>query len=420
MATSLLESLGQVIGPDINARVAARLGEPEQNVSRGVRSGVASIFAGLLGKTSDPGAMRQTFDLITDSANDGKVLDDVATFAEATGSKTPIMDLGGRLLSGLFGGQASTVNDLVSKSSGLRASSVMSIMQLAAPLVLGFLGRRVRDGGLTQSSFTQMLLNEKDNILRAAPPGIAKVLGIEVGPIPRAEDEVRLGAERLEEKARPYTKPMHEPPSGGSRRLWPVLAALVAIFLLWAVWPRHGRRVATSADTSRSTVSGGEVAPSTGMAAPEGYMRKRLPNGKELSVPIVGIESQLVSFIEDPNRPVNDSTWFEFDRLTFETSSAKLLPQSDEQLKNIAEIMAAYPNVRAKIGGYTDNTGNAAANKRLSQQRADNVRQALVQQGVSAERLTAEGYGSAHPVASNSTEEGRAKNRRIALRVTNK
>src|SRR5262245_11746989 len=159
MATSLLDSLGQVIGPDINARVAARLGEPEQNVSRGVRSGVASIFAGLLAKTSDPGAMRGTFDLITDSANDGKVLDDVATFAEATGSKTPIMDLGGRLLSGLFGGQASTVNDLVAKSSGLRGSSVMSIMQLAAPLVLGFLGRRVRDGGLTQSSFTQMLLS---------------------------------------------------------------------------------------------------------------------------------------------------------------------------------------------------------------------------------------------------------------------
>jgi outer membrane protein OmpA-like peptidoglycan-associated protein len=415
MATSLLDSLGQVIGPDINARVAARLGEPEQNVSRGVRSGVASIFAGLLGKTSDPGAMRGTFDLITDSANDGRVLDDVASFAEATGSKTPIMDLGGRLLSGLFGGQSSTINDLVAKSSGLRSSSVMSIMHLAAPLVLGFLGRRVRDGGLTQSSFTQMLLNEKDQILRAAPPGIANVLGIGAG----AREEMPR-REHVEEPARAYTRPTHEPPPGGSRRLWPVLAALVAIFLLWAVWPRHGRRVAARVDTARSQVAGGEVAPPAGTTAPVGFIRKRLPNGTEVSIPITGTESKVVAFIEDPSRRVDNTTWFEFDRLNFETNSANLLPQSEEQLKNIAGIMAAYPNVRARIGGFTDNTGNAAANKRLSEQRAENVRQALVQDGVAAERITAQGYGSAHPVASNATEEGRAKNRRIALLITNK
>lgn len=417
MATSLLDSLGQVIGSDINARVAARLGEPEQNVSRGVRSGIASIFAGLLAKTSDPGGMRQTFDLITDSANDGRVLDDVATFAEATGSKSPIMDLGGRLLSGLFGGQSSTVNDLVAKSSGLRASSVMSIMQLAAPLVLGFLGRRVRDGGLTQSSFTQTLLNEKDNILRAAPPGIANVLGISTGA--REEIPRREVPPRVEEPARAYSRPLHEPPSSGSRRLWPVLAALVAIFLLWAVWPRHGRRISRTMDTARSQVSGGEVAPATPTVR-EGYIRKRLPNGMELSIPISGTESQVVGFIEDPNRPVNETSWFAFDRVTFEPNSAKLLPQSEEQLKDVAGIMAAYPNVRAKIGGFTDNTGNAAANKRLSQQRAESVRQALVHDGVSAERLTAQGYGSAHPVASNATEEGRAQNRRIALLITNK
>jgi outer membrane protein OmpA-like peptidoglycan-associated protein len=275
----------------------------------------------------------------------------------------------------------------------------MSIMHLAAPLVLGFLGRRVRDGGLTQSSFTQMLLNEKDQILRAAPPGIANVLGIGAG----AREEMPR-REHVEEPARAYTRPTHEPPPGGSRRLWPVLAALVAIFLLWAVWPRHGRRVAARVDTARSQVAGGEVAPPAGTTAPVGFIRKRLPNGTEVSIPITGTESKVVAFIEDPSRRVDNTTW----------------PQSEEQLKNIAGIMAAYPNVRARIGGFTDNTGNAAANKRLSEQRAENVRQALVQDGVAAERITAQGYGSAHPVASNATEEGRAKNRRIALLITNK
>jgi K(+)-stimulated pyrophosphate-energized sodium pump len=76
--------------------------------------------------------------------------------------------------------------------------------------------------------------------------------------------------------------------------------------------------------------------------------------------------------------------------------------------------------VKLKIGGYTDNTGDAAANMRLSQARADSVRAELIQLGVGADRLEAQGYGDQHPVADNSTEEGRQKNRRISMRVTAK
>jgi len=76
--------------------------------------------------------------------------------------------------------------------------------------------------------------------------------------------------------------------------------------------------------------------------------------------------------------------------------------------------------VAMKVGGYTDNTGDPAANLDLSQRRATNVRQALVDLGVPANRLQAEGFGERHPVADNLTEEGRQQNRRIALNVTRK
>ena len=150
------------------------------------------------------------------------------------------------------------------------------------------------------------------------------------------------------------------------------------------------------------------------------FLAVKLPSGVELNVPELGVERKLIAFIEDKSKPVDRETWFSFDRLDFETGSATLKPTSAEQLKNIAEIMKAYPKVALKIGGYTDNVGNADANLKLSRMRAENTMQELVKLGVDAKRLEAQGYGEKHPVADNATEEGRAKNRRIDLRVTRK
>jgi outer membrane protein OmpA-like peptidoglycan-associated protein len=97
------------------------------------------------------------------------------------------------------------------------------------------------------------------------------------------------------------------------------------------------------------------------------------------------------------------TTWFDFDRLLFNTGSATLQPQSKDQLQDIAAILKTYPNAHVKIGGYTDNVGSAASNLALSQERADSVRSQLVSMGVDADRLTAEGYGEENPVGDNST-----------------
>ncbi|MEZ0541824.1 OmpA family protein [Fibrella arboris] len=147
---------------------------------------------------------------------------------------------------------------------------------------------------------------------------------------------------------------------------------------------------------------------------------RKLPNGVELTLPANGVENKLLAFIEDPSKEVDKTTWFDFDRLLYETGSAALKPESREQLQNMAAILKAYPAVNLKIGGYTDNTGNAAANKKLSQSRAEAAMTELVRLGVDPSRLEAEGYGQEHPVASNRTEEGRAQNRRTAVRVTKK
>ena len=150
------------------------------------------------------------------------------------------------------------------------------------------------------------------------------------------------------------------------------------------------------------------------------FLSRRLPSNVDLNVPEHGVETQIIAFLDDPSQPTDPVVWFNFDRLLFETGSATLKPASQEQLKNVTEILKAYPAVIIKIGGYTDNVGDPAANLKLSQDRAANVRAAIVALGVAPERLSAEGYGEQYPVADNSTDAGRAQNRRIAMRVTEK
>ena len=92
---------------------------------------------------------------------------------------------------------------------------------------------------------------------------------------------------------------------------------------------------------------------------------------------------------------------------------AQLKPTSQEQLRNVAEILKAHPQVNVKIGGYTDNVGDDAHNLKLSADRASTTRNAIVALGIDGSRLASEGYGEKHPVADNATEEGRQRNRRI-------
>ena len=82
-------------------------------------------------------------------------------------------------------------------------------------------------------------------------------------------------------------------------------------------------------------------------------------------------------------------------------------------MDKVYETLKAFPKTEIAIRGYTDNTGNYDYNVMLSRKRANAVRDYLVRKGINPLRITAEGYGPANPIATNSTAKGRAKNRRI-------
>ena len=101
----------------------------------------------------------------------------------------------------------------------------------------------------------------------------------------------------------------------------------------------------------------------------------------------------------------------------FDFGTAAVRPESGTILDQIAATLRADPNLRIAVEGHTDNVGEAAANQRLSEQRAQAVVQALAARGIPAARLSAAGYGATRPVADNGTAVGRARNRRVTLRA---
>lgn len=101
--------------------------------------------------------------------------------------------------------------------------------------------------------------------------------------------------------------------------------------------------------------------------------------------------------------------------INFEIGKANLLSAAYEELNKIVKVMKDYPETKWKIEGHTDNTGSNQLNKNLSIQRAQAVFDYLVKSGIKPERLSVYGYGPDYPVADNSTETGRALNRRVAI-----
>ncbi len=104
--------------------------------------------------------------------------------------------------------------------------------------------------------------------------------------------------------------------------------------------------------------------------------------------------------------------------INFQTDGFTLTPDSQQMLKQVAQKITACPEVRIKVDGYTDSSGNDAINVPLSGNRAKAVADYLVSQGVGTDLVTSQGHGSANPIASNDTAEGKAKNRRVEITVS--
>lgn len=104
-------------------------------------------------------------------------------------------------------------------------------------------------------------------------------------------------------------------------------------------------------------------------------------------------------------------------RVLFASGSARLQAGGFEQLRALARTLNAYPHTQVRVRGHTDGAGDPMSNQRLSEARADRVRSFLIAEGVTPARITAIGFGETLPIATNASESGRARNRRVEVEI---
>lgn len=404
MATNLLDTLKGYLTPDLISKASNLTGEPEANTQKALQGILPAILGGVIQKTASGGSEAGNLFNMLGSGDPGGILTNPGKLFDSQGGSA-----GSGLLNSIFGDKLGAVTGAISSYANIRNSSASTLLNSGSGLVTGVLSKLKGEQGLSLSGFTGMLANEKANILSALPAGLVGGLGLSAlgsklsGAVQGAAGSVTGQASAVADEVKKK-----------SGKWWPIIIILVLLLLLLYFLKTCNKNNVPATTPSTDTTAAATPADTSANAT------ATLPNGTSLSFPKGSLEDKFLSYLKDSTSQISKTTWFDFDRLLFETGSDKLQPSSMEQLNNVASILKAYPDVHIKIGGYTDSTGNAQANLRLSENRANSVMAQLRGMAIDSTRMEAKGYGSEHPVASNATAEGRAKNRRISLNVTAK
>lgn len=399
MSDNLIEQIGQALSGDVLNRLGSAAGSTPAMTQSALSGAVPGVLAAMLQKSGSTEGATRLLDAVTRGGHD-TLLGNLAGALGGGDATSSLLRTGAALLPSLFGNRSDAMSDYIGGLSGMNRGSAQSLLSLVAPIAMGFVTRQFRSsGGLNINSLINLLTGQRRYIEQAAPAGLAGALGLN----------------SLSDLGGGVTRPAAPPPATSGRWRWILL--LVALLLGFLFLRNCGSRVESPPVPEPTQAPSLEAPPPAPVAA---LVERQLPDGTVIRIAPAGVESQLIAFIEDGSRPVDETTWFTMDRMEFETGSPVLLPSSSAQLDNIAAILKAWPGVMLKFGGYTDNTGDAAANLQLSSDRAGNAMAEVVNRGIAADRLAAEGYGDQFPVGDNATEEGRQRNRRIDIRVTGK
>jgi outer membrane protein OmpA-like peptidoglycan-associated protein len=384
MATNLIDVANTLLTPDVVSKASSLIGETPAKTREALGTVMPSLAGIACNEASTPGGATKLYSLISSTRLPDDLHTNLAGLLSGGAATDGLLRTGSQLISSLLGDRAGKVANVIADSAGIRFSSASTLLNLAAPLFLGVLGRHLTTSSTAASGLSSLLAGHRDTVLRSIPSGLGSALGL------------NQNSDICGSAPAPAVRPVAvaEPVKKGIPIWWWLLPLLllIACFLWW-----RSCNAPTGPKMASITLPCGTV-----ISVEEGYFTYNLANYM-----LKGSDSELPKT-------------FVFDHLNFDSATTNLTPESKPTVTDVISIMKCYPNMNVKLEGHTDSTGDAAANKKLSMDRAEAVKALLVAGGIDAGRIDTAGWGQEKPIASNDNEEGRAKNRRTELTVVKK
>ena len=442
MAFNLVDAAKSLLPGDLVSKAANSLGESESNIQKAIGGAIPSVLAGLWNKSSSTSGGGEILDLAKSAAGSGILSNLSGLFDGSVPTADSVRATVMGWLRSLFGDKLNNIINAIAGFAGIKSSSANTVLSMAVPAALAPVGLYAAENDLSESGLTTFLQSQKNTILSAIPSGLNLTGALGIGSLGDIGGRITQTVSSATEHAGDTFK---SATSSGSKWLGPfVLVAAVALLIIF--FTRKGcsnedspKATEDTASTTLSPVppvsdpdvaktSGGLLDTITGNYVYDvgNETELKLVDGTVLRVGENSTEAKLFNMLSRTNFTIDtlDKTknWVSFDRVYFETGKSVLTAASQPQVKNVAAILKNFPSSSIKIGGYTDNVGDAAVNKKISDARAKAVMKELISMGAGSKQITeAVGYGPEHPVcAANDTPECKAQNRRVDLKVASK
>jgi outer membrane protein OmpA-like peptidoglycan-associated protein len=426
MSSNLIELIKSQLNPAVIQQTALQLGESESGISKAMGGLLPAILGGLANNSDNPSVI----DAILNSKNSN-----LSNLNEPTQNSWI-----SNLLQTIFGEQLSPLINSIGSYAGISNDSVDSLLKLVTGTTAGSVAKIAEDNNLDRYGISGLLSQQKGLISGLLPAGLslaslnlgswAKGYAFEGNENPATRTaEATPHPEVTRSIADEGTFPNRNDNEGGSIWKWllPLIFLLCAGYFVWKQCEKKESTTTTTANDSTTVVSDTMNANSSdsNMNTSTTKTDESIDlNGITLMGYKDGMEDQMITFLKSDGykNAANDAAlkevWYDFDHVNFKMgSSTELEAGSEGQLENLAKILKAFPDAKIKIGGYTDKTGNEASNVKLSTARANFIKDWLTKNGVGAQVLGAEGYGSSFAkVDASASDEERASDRKMSVR----
>ena len=406
---SLIDLIKHPLNPELISEAAIQLGESESNVSKAL----GSLFPAVLGVFAQDSKQDDVINALLETSS----LDFSENLLEKAGNSPEIENI----ISKILEEKSEHILSHVSEYANINKSSAENLLKIATASTLQGIKKCAHENELDDQGILSKLAENRCLIPALLPAGMSlEHLGLENLLEKNTETPVETSAP-ITHKTKEEVKILHQENSEKSSFWKWLLPLLILGIVAWFLWNQLLQKEALKTKTSTENVT---IIPEPIPADSLSDAQKKIDfMGNSLQVVSDGLEDRMITFLKTDNyKNAKDddalkSTWYEFDQVNFASGKSDQLTSGTEQIANLIKILKTYPEVKIKIGAYTDKSGTETENLVLSQARADFIKNELTKAGLEKQIVNAEGYGSKFAtLPATANDEERAIDRKIALR----